>query len=329
MILGYLGKVLRLTRPKALRALGVVGMNRRNVALIAQHNSRRLYPNVDNKYRTKLLCAERGIAVPELLGACKLQGHVHELQEFLAPLKAFAIKPAKGSGGRGILVINGRQGQDYVKSSGRVVTHEELCRHVSNILSGLFSLGGNPDVALIEDLIHFTDELERFTFEGVPDIRIIVYKGYPIMAMTRLSTHASDGKANLHQGAVGVGIHMATGKALRAVMHGRPIATHPDTGALLSELRIPHWREVLLLAARGYEVSGLGYLGVDVVLDKHRGPLLLELNARPGLAIQLANGEGLVSRLAFVDQSPRHLNPQQRVARVLQHWQPAESVIDD
>jgi predicted ATP-grasp superfamily ATP-dependent carboligase len=44
-------------------------------------------------------------------------------------------------------------------------------------------------------------------------------------------------------------------------------------------------------------VTGLGYLGVDIVLDRDKGPMLLELNARPGISIQNANRFGLRDRL--------------------------------
>lgn len=54
---------------------------------------------------------------------------------------------------------------------------------------------------------------------------------------------------------------------------------------------------MLLMAAEAIEMTGLGYLGADFVLDKERGPVLLELNARPGLAIQIANRSGLRRRL--------------------------------
>ena len=50
---------------------------------------------------------------------------------------------------------------------------------------------------------------------------------------------------------------------------------------------------MLEMAAKAYDVTGLGYLGADIVLDKTKGPLLLELNARPGLAIQVANRIGI------------------------------------
>jgi alpha-L-glutamate ligase-like protein len=150
----------------------------------------------------------------------------------------------------------------------------------------------------------------------VPDLRIIVYKGYPVMSMVRLPTRQSDGTANLHQGAVGAGICIARGVTLPAVGVGnRVVDEHPDTGARISGIEIPHWERMLVMAARCYELTGLGYLGADVVLDAGRGPLLLELNARPGLNIQIANQEGLRRRVGAVDElakTPR--SPEERVA---------------
>lgn len=294
-----------LASPGRLRKLGIVGMNKRNFVYIARNNPRHLYPRVDDKLKTKLLCADHDIAVPRLMGVCRVQRHVNQLSEFLAGDSQFCIKPAKGSGGKGILVVTGREGDHFLKPSGALVSQVDLARHVSNTLSGLYSLGGKPDMALIEELVQFTDDFEGYSFEGVPDIRVIVYQGYPVMAMTRLSTHASDGKANLHQGAVGVGIDIATGRALTAVQYDRPISEHPDTGKRLADLVIPRWDEVLELAARAYEITELGYLGADIVLDRNRGPLLLELNARPGLAIQVANGRGLEPRIKLAEEQAK------------------------
>lgn len=293
--------MFKLTTPAKLNQAGVVGMNRRNVVLIAQNNPRSLYPRVDDKLKTKRITEAVGIAVPAMIGVARTQYHVRQLGEFLREQQAFVIKPSKGSGGKGILVITGRDGENFVKPSGSRVTLKELQHHVSNTLSGLYSLGGKPDVAMIEELVEFSDVFDGFSYEGVPDIRVILYHGYPVMAMTRLSTHESDGKANLHQGAVGLGIDIATGGTLKAVQHGQPVEAHPDTGRKLSELKVPYWETLLILASRCYEVTELGYLGADIVLDKNRGPLLLELNARPGLAIQIANGMGMQSRLSLID----------------------------
>ena len=137
--------------------------------------------------------------------------------------------------------------------------------------------------------------------DQLPDLRMIVFRGYPVMAMVRLPTRASDGKANLHQGAVGVGIDLATGRTLGGALGNETISEHPDTDHELTGIEIPGWQELLELAARCYDITGLGYLGVDVVLDREHGPMILELNARPGLNIQIANRQGLRHRLQRVN----------------------------
>ena len=308
------------TTPGRLRAKGIIGMNRRNIRYIGRYNSRRLYPLVDDKLKTKLLAQDHGIATPALIGTVTTQFGIKHIRKMLHGHHGFVIKPAKGSGGKGILVIESVDGDRYLKPSGHALIHEDVERHVSNILSGLYSLGGSPDVALVEALISFDERFNKYTYEGVPDIRVIVFKGYPIMAMMRLSTAASDGKANLHQGAVGVGIDIATGRALRGVQFDRALDDHPDTGHELASLHIEDWETLLNLAASCYEMTGLGYLGTDMVLDRDHGPMLLELNARPGLAIQMANGEGLRPRLDLIEHQPDGIGPQERVAFCQKHF---------
>lgn len=303
-------------RPRELKQLGMLSMNKRNIDYIARYNDRGSYPLVDNKLQTKLVVNEYEVASPSLLQVVREQHEIGHFREQVANLDGFAIKPAKGSGGKGILVITGRDGDDFVKPSGSKVSLAEIERHLSNILAGLYSLGGSPDVAVIEALVRCDPRLARYSHEGVPDIRIVVFKGYPVMAMLRLATHASDGKANLHQGAVGVGLNLANGQALNAVQFDRSIEQHPDNGLNLADIHIDNWHYLLNMASRCYEATGLGYMGVDLVVDEHRGPLLLELNARPGLAIQIANGQGLLPRLKAIEGLKRpHLTPEERV-----HW---------
>jgi len=215
------------------------------------------------------------------------------------------IKPAQGSGGDGILVVTGRSQRRrdaYRLSSGVLISTDEIAHHISNIVSGQYSLSGNPDKTLIEYCVRFDPIFNDVSYQGVPDIRVIVYRGYPAMAMVRLPTRASDGKANLHQGAVGVGIDMSLGETLLGVLDNEIVDEHPDTGALVSGLCIPHWDFILQSSARGCEVTGLGYLGVDMVIDSEQGPLILEMNARPGLNIQIANCTGLAKRVARIDE---------------------------
>lgn len=304
-----------LASPKKLRSFGIIGMNQRNFGLISRYNPRHLYPLVDDKLKTKLLAQKAGITVPKLLDTVQYQHDVRLLKEILRPYDQFVIKPVKGSGGKGILVISKHDHNFYFKPSGDAIQLADIERHVSNILSGLHSLGGKPDTVMIESLIQLDPVFSDYSYEGIPDIRIIVLRGYPIMAMLRLTTHASDGKANLHQGAVGVGIDIGTGRALHAVQYGEAVSHHPDTRKTFSELAIPHWDKLLQLAAACYEMTGLGYLGADLVLDRDQGPMIIELNARPGLSIQVANYAGLAPRVAIIEAlGTIEPNPQSRAA---------------
>jgi len=290
--------------PRKLRALGVVGMNDRNINLIAEHNPRNLYPLVDNKLKTKLLAAEKGVETPGLIAALKTNHDARRLSDFVGSESGFVIKPAKGSGGKGILVIAEQRDGLFIKTNGQEMTLRTVTRHASNVLSGLFSLGGTPDVAILEELIQPDHVYRNLSVDGVPDIRVIVYRGFPLMTMMRLSTRASDGKANLHQGAIGLGLALSNGNPVKAIQFDLPVTEHPDSGADLMSVRIPRWNGLLELAARSADATGMGYIGADIVIDRDRGPLLLELNARPGLAIQLANGEGLAPRIKAVDRLP-------------------------
>ncbi|MCF5827374.1 alpha-L-glutamate ligase-like protein, partial [Pseudomonas syringae] len=171
----------------------------------------------------------------------------------------------------------------------------------SSILPGLYSLGGPRDRALNESRVTPGQIFKGFSYEGVPDIRIIVLMGYPVMAMLRLPTRQSGGKANLHQGAIGVGVDLATGITLKGTWLNSIITKHPDTTNAVDGVQLPNWDGFMKLAAECYELCGLGYIGVDMVLDQEKGPLILELNARPGLNIQIANDCGLTHRTQAVE----------------------------
>jgi alpha-L-glutamate ligase-like protein len=287
---------------RRLRAAGVVGINERNAYYTLPHNPRDRYPLVDDKVLTKELAARAGVAVPELYGVIEIQRQVRELPRLLAGHRDFVIKPARGSQGDGIVVVTARSRALYRAADGSLYDGEELAFHVSNIISGIYSLGGQADKALIEYRVLFDPVFEAVTYRGVPDIRIIVFLGVPVMAMVRLPTRLSGGKANLHQGAIGAGVDMATGTTLTAVWRNAIVSEHPDTGNPVSGVRIPRWETLLELAARSFELTGLGYQGIDIVLDRDKGPMILELNARPGLAIQIANQAGIRPRLEAVER---------------------------
>lgn len=299
----------------SLRRYGILGINARNLDYLFPNNQRRLYIYADSKLETKKIAQSIGVPTPESYGVITFQNEVKNLSNIVGERKSFVVKPAQGSGGDGIVVIKDVTDEGYRKASGAILEPEDLHYHIYNILGGMFSLGGQTDKAIIEYAVQFDPVFDEIAYQGVPDIRVIVYRGVPAMGMLRLPTRASDGKANLHRGGVGVGIDLATGTTLAGIQKDRYIDNHPETGHSLRDRQIPHWQTILEMAAKLGDKTEFGYLGVDIVLDRERGPLLLEINARPGLAIQIANQEGLIGRLEAIDCAlPKLLGVQEKIA---------------
>jgi alpha-L-glutamate ligase-like protein len=276
-------------------------MNHRNAACILDHNPRRLYPVVDDKLRMHELCRAIGVPTPDIHDVIRSHSVLRRLAKSMSRYEDFVVKPNRGSAGRGVLVVTGRASSAFIRHNGELLDWERIRQHLSDILSGMYSLGGRPDAALVQQRIRLHPRFERVAYKGIPDIRVILYRNEPAMAMLRLPTKASNGRANLHQGGIGVGVDLASGLTHHAVQRNRFVLAHPDTGIPVIGMRVPDWNEVLDLARRASEAVGLGYIGVDIVIDEQEGPMLLEANARPGLAIQIANGRGLLPRLAEID----------------------------
>ena len=289
----------------SLRRAGVLGINRRNHEFTLRWNPRRRYPLVDDKLETKRLCEAAGIPIPGLIAVARRQGDVRAMVAELAPLEQFVLKPAHGAMGNGILVVRGHDGARWRRAGGRLLTEEDLRYHAQSIISGMYALGGQPDVAFVEELLEVHPALAEIASDGVPDVRVIVHRGVPVMSMTRLPTHRSRGRANLHQGAIGAGVSLASGQIVHAVLDNSPVSHHPDTQRPLLGVGVPSFARVLEIAVAATDETGLGYVGADVVIDARRGPVILELNARPGRAIQAAHRAGLVPRLRAVSERLR------------------------
>jgi alpha-L-glutamate ligase-like protein len=279
-----------------------LGMNRRNVSFLVPYNPRPLFALVDHKPSTKERLVLHGIPVPATYAELARAFDLRRLAETVAPYPDFVVKPARGAGGGGVLVIAGRDGEQFVKASGERLALRDLEDHCAEILGGAYARRQHSDHVLIEYRVHADSVLGGVSYCGVPDVRVLVFRGVPVQAMLRLPTRASDGRANLHMGGMGVGIDLTSGATVHAVLGGLPVATHPDLGCAVLGVRVPHWETLLAIAARCFDAVPLGFLGVDLVLDAELGPLVLELNGRPGLTIQLANGRGLRRRMEEVER---------------------------
>lgn len=306
--MGSLIARLRRVRREAL------GLNRRNQEFLAALNPPRFVGLVDHKVRTKEVLRRYGLPVPDTFGCYTRQRELGELAREAERRPEFVLKPARGAGGEGVVVIAGRHDGRLVKASGPSLGLTDLIAHAADIIAGAFSLSQARDEAVLEYRLAPDPLLAGYSPGGIPDVRVVVVRGVPVMAMLRLPTRSSDGRANLHVGGVGVGLDLRNGRAVHAICRDRAILVHPDTQQPLSELRVPDWEEILLFAARSYDAIPLGYFGIDIVIDAQLGPSILELNARPGLSIQLANRRGLRRLLEELGRrAPDHLGPQDRV----------------
>ena len=308
-----------------LKKSGILGMNRRVGEFILPYNPRHLYPLVDNKVLSHQKALEFDLPSPDLYFVVGSFGDLRHLKTWLKDLDSFAVKPAHGAMGNGVLIVEGVRWQEdgeplIINSRQNEMALSDFSYYLSGILSGLYSLNGQPDQIIFQEKLKIHPVFSDFLVSGIPDIRVICFRGFPAMAMLRLPTKMSRGRANLHQGGVGCGLNIKTGRVTFGVTQNRVIDHHPDSNRKLSELILPHWDEILLLSARCFEAVGMGYLGVDVVLDPDKGPLLLEINARPGLAIQTANLEGLLPRLRVIQNASEGLSPQDRVAFSQKHF---------
>ena len=289
------------------KSSGVLGMNARNLLYIRPYNSKEARRIADNKLVCKKLLRKAGIPVPALLGKVKDNSELTNFDWNKLP-KSFVLKPNRGLGGEGIMVIFGKNKRsgNWVKADKKEVTIPELEMHIRNIFEGSFSLSSQPDKAFFEERVKLYRSLKPYCYRGIPDLRIIVFNRIPVIGMLRLPTELSRGRANLHLGGICAGIDMATGVTTHAITRNLstqqdyPLEFLPGTRLPLAGIRIPYWQEALEIASRCQEVSGLGFLGVDIMVDRDRGPVVAEINVRPGLSVQNANRAPLRERLERV-----------------------------
>jgi alpha-L-glutamate ligase-like protein len=276
-----------------------LGLNARNYLYIRPMNRRRAKERADNKLLTKRRLVKNDIPTTKLI---KVFRSFADARSFTWKKLSgdFVLKPARGFGGSGIVVVRKWNGEKGTRPSGREINAEELEAEIFSILDGGYSLDNLPDTAFLEERVVVSSTMRKLSAGGIPDVRIIVCNKVPIMAMLRLPTMYSDGRANVHQGALGVGIDLRTGITTKAVFYGDDCEYIPGTRNKVRGIKIPDWEKILDIAVRSQMVSRLGYAGIDIVLDENKGPLVLEVNARPGLQIQLANGASLRTRLERV-----------------------------
>ncbi|PIQ76112.1 hypothetical protein COU78_05945 [Candidatus Peregrinibacteria bacterium CG10_big_fil_rev_8_21_14_0_10_49_24] len=277
---------------------GVLGLNARNLLYVKPFNPRKAVAFADDKLKTKAFLAARGVPTAKIYARIENRDQLREFDFGQLPNEC-VLKPNYGFGGEGILILRGRKNGVFLRNGRVPITDEEISEHIEDILDGMFSVNGRRDTAFFEQILTSHTCFARFRPVGLPDIRIIVFNLVPVMAMLRIPTKESEGKANIHLGGIGIGIDMSKGITTHAAQYHGMIAELPHGGSP-GGIQIPYWDNILLICSRIQQITNIGYLAVDITIDEHMGPALLEVNARAGLMVQVANLAPLRARLERV-----------------------------
>lgn len=293
----------------------VLGLNSRNHLYTSRYNSRGGKRIANSKLLTKKTLRVAEVRVPETYAILKKHEDIDRF-DFGGLGSDFVVKPNNGWGGLGIIVIEGKHGDKWVTSTGEHIGIDDLKLHTADILAGQYAMDDLSDEAYIEERVRVHPIFAKYSYHGTPDIRVIVFNKVPVMAYVRLPTEESGGRANLFQGAAAAGIDIATGVTTYGVHHAEQVEFFPGTRRKLSGIMIPQWEEIMETAILASQAAGLGYMAADIVLQplstskSHKAngqpeeqpaiPMILEINAQPGLKIQIANRAGLRDRLERV-----------------------------
>lgn len=280
----------------------ILGMNARQ-RLYTSLNSRTAASICASKYATKVLLKNKNIPTAEIYGVLATNEDVNDF-DWQSLTKNFVIKPTNGNAGKGVVAFRAQQpdGQHWLDTLGRTWDLNDIKLHCFDILEGQYSTYGSHHTILIEERIPIHTKLRKYAYKGTPDIRVVIFNHVPVMALLRLPTPESEGRANQSQGAIGVGIDMATGITTYAVAHKNvPIKYLPGSKRKLNGIKIPFWNHLLQTAVEAADAANLAFSGIDIFVHEEKGPMVVELNANPGLSIQNANRAGLRRRLNRVE----------------------------
>jgi alpha-L-glutamate ligase-like protein len=226
-----------------MRTSSILGLNSRGALFTGKYNTRKAKTIADSKLATDRVLRLAGVPHPKVFKKFKSPNDVFDFEWSKLP-NAFALKPSRGLGGDGIIVVKKRIGPEkWMTSSKQLITSDDLKMQTLDILEGAFSMGNEPDVAFVQEYVGRHTAFRKLAFRGTPDIRVIVFNKIPVMAMLRLPTKESGGRANLHQGAMGLGIDIATGITTKAIQHNLEIIYKPNTNRKLRGIRIPYWQK--------------------------------------------------------------------------------------
>lgn len=276
----------------------VLGLNDRSLSYIRLYNHRSAIKIADNKLLTKKVLSKVGIPTPKLLSVISDYEDIKKFDWNSLP-NSFVMKPVAGLEGGGIDIFYNRDNNGkWIRADKSRASVDDLVQEAKDIMDGKYSLNQMPDRVFFEERVRSHKAFKYYTYKGSPDVRVIVFNKIPIMSFLRLPTKESNGKANLALGAVAMGIDIAKGVTTTGIQgKAKSIEYIPGTKLHASGVKIPYWNKILTYAIQAQEITKLNFAAIDFLIDSENGPMIVEMNARPGLSIQLANDDGLRWRL--------------------------------
>lgn len=293
--------------------------NARNLLYIKKFNDKKAIRLANNKLETKIFLWERWIPFAKTYWIISNRNELYEFDFSYLPKKTFIIKPNQWSKGNWILIVKNISKEENLKPKEKnnflnfiikkrekivpyktIPTHKKELYHIwektindptfrrylLDIIDGKFSMNMGWDKVIIEEKLTPGELFKDFCEYGLADIRIIVFNLVPIATMIRVPTKYSNGKANLAQWWLGLGIEICTGK-ITSMLRKNKVYTHkfPKEFAHFFGKQIPYRKDILFLSSKAQYYVNLGYLALDRVIT-NEGPKLLEINARAWLEVQ-------------------------------------------
>ncbi|MFA5871643.1 MAG: sugar-transfer associated ATP-grasp domain-containing protein [Parcubacteria group bacterium] len=272
-----------------------LGMNLRNY-LIREYNSFESLDLAKDKSGAKRLFSEHGIITPKTFFEIKSFSDLSKISLFP---DEFVIKPSRGFGGNGIMVLQ-KNSQGFLDPSGEVFSENKIRKHIRKILDGEFSGHKEEDVAIVEERIFASPKITFKESAGLPDIRIFCVNYVPVMAMMRHSTKATRGRANLTVGAIGIGIDVETGRVTHLFSKKEEREFKLSDFDIPENFRVPHWKQLIEASIEASKLSQLSISGVDLIIDRNDRVVLIEINGRPGIEIQNVNKKSLLESMRLL-----------------------------
>ncbi len=304
----------------------ILGQNARNLNFISEYNDDLAKSLADSKLKTKEFLSNKWVKVQESLAVIKNHKELDDFDLTSLPLP-FVVKPNAGYGWKWIIVFERLDEEgNFITTDLEKYSLDQLKHHISDILDGFYSLSWNRDKVIFERKIILDHSVELLWKFWLPDIRVIVFNSVPVIAMMRVPTANSKWKANLHAGACWLGVDIWSGKITYITQFRKMIKSVPGIWDV-RWVEIPHWEDILKLAVKVQQVTNIGYIWCDIVLDDNFWPLLLEMNVRPWLEVQVANKIPLLERLKKVQNIKiNSVEKWVRLARDLFGWDIEEKI---